>query len=493
MSRTKLILVVALCLAMAGCARFRVKQALKDLDSPDAKTRAAAAETLGGTKAPEAVPPLVAALKDKDSAVRVAAVRALGHIGRAEAVEPLLAAAADQDLSEAADAALKDIGAAGEEALLAALRKKPVSIHAVRALGAMKSEKAVEPLLALAFDSSQESAEEAREAVGRIGGARVTQAAMERANATEPATRKLAYEILGALKSRDAVPMLIEKLADPDREIAASAAAALGAIGDDRAIEPLFAALRAKGKDSDALQPAAGRALGAFGAPVVPRLLESLEDGDEFVRAAAASGLGKTGDARVVPALIRHLGDDGGENTSYHSTLGAALADAGPAAVGPVLEAAKNPKEKIRSGALMALNASKDERATPAILAMLRDPSADIRHTAGWMVWFRKDPRIDSYLAEAMKKKDLQVVEAAIAYYVSKGLPGSEPVLIEVLNRTGQDESMIDTTVAGLLLNSGNETLEKAARKWAEKRGMSVQKEEQDSTIHPQWGAALFK
>lgn len=28
---------------------------------------------------------------------------------------------------------------------------------------------------------------------------------------------------------------------------------------------------------------------------------------------------------------------------------------------------------------------------------------------------------------------------------------------------------------------------------WAEKRGMSVQKEEQDSTIHPQWGAALFK
>lgn len=124
---------------------------------------------------------------------------------------------------------------------------------------------------------------------------------MERANATEPAARKLAYEILGALKSHDAVPMLIEKLADPDREIAASAATALGAIGDGRAIEPLFAALRAKGKDGDALQPAAGRALGAFGAPVVPGLLESLEDRDELVRAAAASGLGKTRDERAVP------------------------------------------------------------------------------------------------------------------------------------------------------------------------------------------------
>ena len=80
-----------------------------------------------------------------------------------------------------------------------------------------------------------------------------------------------------------------------------------------------------------------------------------------------------------------------------------------------------------------------------------------------------------------------------MSYYVSKGLPGSEPALIEVLNRQGQDDSILDTTVAGLLLNSGNATLEKAARTWAEDHGMSVEKEEGTSSIHPQWGAALLK
>jgi HEAT repeat protein len=484
-------MLTAICLALAGCARLRVKQAVKNIGSPDAKVRAAAAETLGNAKAAEGLAPLVTALKDKDLSVRRAAASALGSIGRAEAVEPLLGVAGDKELSETVDAALRQIGAAGEPALLAAIERKPASIPAVRALGAMKSEKAVEPLLALAFDPAEPAAAEAQKALGAIGGARVTQAAMERAKSTDPAARRAAFEMLGALKSRDAVPLLITALEDPDPKTAASAAAALGAIGDDRAVDPLFVRLRAKGKEAGDGREAMGKALGAFGAPVVPRLLETLEDPNEFVRGGAAAGLGVARDERAIAPLVRHLADDNGDNSGLHYTIGAALAGIGAPAFAAVLEAAKSPNEKMRSGALSALGASKDDRAVPAILEMLHDTSADIRHTAGWFVWIKKDPRIDAYLAEAMKKKDLQVIEAAMAYYVSKAVPGSEPVLIEVLNRQ-RNEEVIDTTIAGLLLNSGNETLEKAARKWAENHGMEVEKEKESNAIHPQWGASPF-
>lgn len=486
------LVLTAICFALAGCARFRVKQALKEIASPDAKVRASAAETLGSAKAGEGVAPLVAVLKDKELAVRRAAARALGSIGRAEAVEPLLGVADQKELSETVDAALQQIGAVGEPALLAAIGRKPVPIHAVRALGAIKSEKAVDPLLALAFEPEQPAAGEAQKALGAIGGARVTQAAMERAKAPEAASRRAAFTMLGALKSRDAVPLLIATLDDADEQVAASAATALGAIGDARAIDPLFARLRAKEKEGGDVRNAAGKALGAFGAPVVPRLLETLEERDEFVRGGAAAGLGAARDERAIAPLVRHLADDSGDNSGLHYTIGAALAEIGAPAFMPVLEAAKSPNEKMRSGALSALGASKDDRAVPAILDMLHDRSGDIRRTAGWFVWIKKDPRIDSHLAGAMKKKDLQVIEAAMAYYVSKGLPESEPVLIEVLNRQGGGE-VLDTTVASLFLNSGNETLEKAARKWAANHGMEVEQEKVTNAVHPQWGAALFK
>lgn len=91
-----------------------------------------------------------------------------------------------------------------------------------------------------------------------------------------------------------------------DKYVRKAAARALGEIGDARAVEPLFAAL----KDSDIdVRINAAEALGKIGAPAVELLIAALKNDDWKVRCAAAKALGKIGDARAVEPLVAALDD----------------------------------------------------------------------------------------------------------------------------------------------------------------------------------------
>jgi HEAT repeat protein len=486
------ITILLLLVVFAACSRLAVSRATKELKSPDAKARAAAAATLGKTKSRDAVAPLREALKDKDVVVRRAAATALGAIGDPAAVDDLLTAAGDPNTSKDAQAALAAIGPAAEPRLLETLKTpnaKPAAF-AARALGAMKSAKAVDALIPMAADPKIDSScgYAAREALGQIGGAKSEQAMIERAKSPDAAVRKLACDTLGRLKSRDAVPLLIERLGDADGSVATEAARALGNVGDARAVDPLFAILRRPHKKDDDLQKAAGGALGKIGAPAVDRLLAALDDKDDFVRTYAAVGLGESKDARAIPALVRHLGDEYGESSSLQFEVGQALNKIGPQGVTAVLDAAKNGNERTRSGAVNALGNSSDPRALPALLQLLHDKSHEVRSSVGFFLAFMSlDDSAHKYLSEAVQKKDLVVVEAAMPYYINRGIPGSEPVLIAAMNAPETESNL---TVPNLFLNSGNPTLEQAARKWADKHGWSVSKEKSENTIQQRWGSA---
>jgi HEAT repeat protein len=74
----------------------RVARLIKEMDSPDAKTRAAAAEEVGkmaavrASDAKPAVEPLLKLLADKEASVRAAAAESLGKVDEPKrAVEPL--------------------------------------------------------------------------------------------------------------------------------------------------------------------------------------------------------------------------------------------------------------------------------------------------------------------------------------------------------------------------------------------------------------------
>jgi HEAT repeat protein len=111
---------------------------------------------------------------------------------------------------------------------------------------------------------------------------------------------------LGRLKSRPAVPYLIELLQDSSWEVRARAAEALGSIGDKASIEPLVQKI----KDHAAkVQEAAGAALIKFGKAATMPLLNTLAlERDKFALKAVLLLLGRIGDPKAVPALIAHLG-----------------------------------------------------------------------------------------------------------------------------------------------------------------------------------------
>jgi len=170
-------------------------------------------------------------------------------------------------------------------------------------------------------------------------------------------------------------PRLIAALKDENPSIRKSAAAALYAVGDAGAVEPLLAIAndRAAGRD---LRIVTAYALGGIrDARVVPPLIALTSDADPRVRDAAIRALGDCRDRRALPALTASLKDSESINRSHAVT---ALASAGGASTLPALLSLINDVEsEIRYAAITALGELRDQRATDPLIARLEREQAD--------------------------------------------------------------------------------------------------------------------
>ncbi|MCC2640209.1 MAG: uncharacterized protein K0S45_622 [Nitrospira sp.] len=245
--------------------------------------------------------PLVAALRSHDWIVRMHAAKALGRIGEPQAVPVLMPLLQDKvkAVREEASSALAAIGSAAVSPLLLALEHEEwlVRLHAVEALGKLKSSDAVDPLLRTLFnDRDSAIREDVVRALGVIGDARAVDYLVTVMK--EPTLRLLAVEALGHIGDRRAVPLLRRVVegapqGEPSRSVAACAdgwtdematmgmaARALGMIGDRDAIPSLMKALR-----NTVTRSEAAAALTKFGAAIIPSLLPVLAtEQDENIR-----------------------------------------------------------------------------------------------------------------------------------------------------------------------------------------------------------------
>lgn len=161
--------------ALAAIGETAIPSLVEALANRDWLIRLHAVESLGRTKSPKAIQPLLfALLNDDDSAVREDAVRALGTIGHPQAVESLMTALNEPALRTLAVEALGRIGdrravpklmeiASGARPLEVARsvagcadrwnEEDMVQAAAVRALGAIGDESAL-PVLVAALDST---------------------------------------------------------------------------------------------------------------------------------------------------------------------------------------------------------------------------------------------------------------------------------------------------------------------------------------------------
>lgn len=173
---------------------------------------------------------------------------------------------------------------------------------------------------------------------------------------------------LGEARDAAAVPYLAPFLKDPDPEVRAACAWALGQIGDASLVMDLR--IRMEKEPDPAVRRALADALARLGDPTAVRTLaERVEDADPAVRVAAVRALAAVRGDAARAGLAKALANPHAE---VRNTARAALIEAGPPAFDALLRAARRTRnEKVHVAVAEVLAADGTARAVPALLALV--------------------------------------------------------------------------------------------------------------------------
>jgi HEAT repeat protein len=183
--------------------------------------------------------------------------------------------------------------------------------------------------------------------------------------------RARAAEALGKLRVKEAVPMLVSLLRVWDSGVKASAAEAIGAIGDREGC----AAVALAAKDMYRLDARWVRALGMHGGDEQLRMLLRFSRSDRWVDQRV--GIDALGVCRRPEALERLLEIYRNDESAFQSHAALALASQGHAAVKALgtVKDLKSPKPSDRARAVYALSRIRSGTAAEKLVAALRDPA----------------------------------------------------------------------------------------------------------------------
>jgi HEAT repeat protein len=528
-------------------------QLLRDAD-PEVRMYAALA--LGDRNDPRAVPDLIKAFKDESANVRYHAIEAIGKLAAPESIDALveIANAGDFFVSFPALDALAAIGDSRVAPALVSLLGNPAIASAVLdALGKLGDAHSVEPIVrilgkpeppidaavtALAriherYDSQLHEGQYIVDLVRRsIGEAAVRRLLEGLDRISEPALPSLAKvlgwisgrqveEALARLMSLPAVrkeamialtrsgsrvaDLLIQQLDDNDLENRQAAAAALGRIGDPRAVPALLksltedenvavaaanalakigdrsahetlvsmlghpkavtrraviAAINSLGhpdmaqiafdllSDPDPLvRESAVRIAGYFGYPdCVEKFFQCASDADENVRKAAVEHLPFIDDPRV-GTILRHTLRHGSAPVRGAAALALGQMD-GDAAAQPLIEALKDEDPWVRYYAVRSIGRLRCESALPALeQVMQNDPAGHVRIATAEALGQFGGKKAIALLRSAMEAKNPDIVRVASLSLAMLADPEAMQPLFEIL-RTGERTAKLDATRA---------------------------------------------
>jgi HEAT repeat protein len=212
-----------------------------------------------------AVGPLIETIKDDmyGGDILIYTVVALGEIGDSRAVEPLIEVLKNEDINQNEYINYKDIN---------------IKENAAVALGKIGDSRAVEPLISALKDEYGNVQESIIEALVKIG---------------EPS-----------------IEPLIKALGDEDWDIYKNAAVALVDIGE-LAVESLIEALKYEDEDT---QWEVVEVIEDIGEPAIEPLIKALKNKDILIRSGAVTALGAIGDNRAVEPLVEVFLKDEDEN-----------------------------------------------------------------------------------------------------------------------------------------------------------------------------------
>ena len=385
--------------------------------APRWQDRMLAARLLGQLGAIEAVPLLVAAMRDphEDAAtVKLAAAQALGQMQAEEAVPILLQELKDRDdwASPRLAELLVSFGPKARDALHEALNDEAhanARIWAAQILGRCGDASSVPLLLARLSDRSDRIRMSAAEALGRLGDKR--------------AVAELVKCVMG----------------DPVSPVRAEAARALGAIGDSSAVEHLVLLL---GNHDYWTRLRAIEAIERIRPDDVSLLEGALDDGEEAVRSRAAVALERIG------ALGRRIEDLASDDRGKVARASSTLVRAGRAGLLELLQAALEHRNmRVRSRMCGVLGEVGDERVVDSLAALLVDPMWPVRVRAVEAIARLRPPGGTSRLLPLLKDSEETVRVATVDAIKALGVPDSDDEIATIVTLFSEGNAAVRVSV----------------------------------------------
>ncbi len=396
---------------------------------------------------------IVLLLKDENEQKhRKTTILALQKIGGELAVEALLASLNDDDLFMKAAKALHKIGDAKAAERFQTMKVKKRSVNQredearplVHAIGEIGGEHAMNGLLALLKDGDSSVRDSVIEALGKIGGESVINGLLTALQDKNPVVRKSATQVLGKIGGERAVESLINLFQAEEKGVAWEVAKALaniggdqilkalliilkenkklrecaiwalGKIGEERAVEGLFAALK---DDDKFVRRSAARALGGIGSErALNNLLAALKDESDLVRLSAIEALGEIGKDDAVDGLDTFLYKQDDDRSVRCAAARAIGKIGGKQGVETLLVALKDKDKFVRLSATQALGELGDRRAVDSLLVALTDEGISIRRHTAKALGKIGDARTVEALIAALEDEDselcMNVIEA---------------------------------------------------------------------------------
>ena len=433
------------------------------LQGEDADLRMQAALALGEQREGRAIPVLMSALNDSDANVRYHAIEALGKLHALEAVEALTKIAEQRDffLSFVALDALGRIGDGSiSNRIVPLLAEALLSEAAADLLGKLGDEHTVAPLahllnvsqvspavitraLARLYDRYQERyaegqhiADLTRQFVDDRGTQSLirflqTQPSEDLRSLTlvvgwleGPAVEQALTHLLGKAAVRPEVikalvrhgagvtDLLIQQLAAEERDTRTAAVIALGKIGDKRATPALIKILR---QDADLIIPTADSLARIGDSRAFEALIELLSSEGAAVRQAAVGALNSLG-APETAERVRSLLDQ----TNPH-VREAAVKIAGyfgyPDCAARIFDCCADENEQVRAAAIESLPFFDDEHVVDRLAAALSAETPKVRAAAA-----RAMVHIDSTNAVAPLLSRINDEDPWVRYFVARSL-----------------------------------------------------------------------
>lgn len=169
-------------------------------------------------------------------------------------------------------------------------------------------------------------------------------------------------------------------------------------------------------------------------------LVENLKSSSPLIRRVTAEALGRTGDPKVVPALLEALASEQNDRALDHSLAYALIEIANP---GATAEGLKAPSPRVRRAALVALDQMPEGKLDPkAVLAELDAKDAGVKETAWWIAG--RHPQWGGQLAGYFREQLKQV---------EKLTPAERDELTDRLAKFAKNEE-VQTLIGDALANT---------------------------------------